>query len=62
MNLQTHSLMEQLGVPIVRGVGILSGDSEEGETLMMRVMGKQSNESRMSAQTMMRGMHGIGGT
>ena len=49
-------------MPIGRGVGILSGDSEEGETLMMRVMGKQSNESGMSVQTMMRGMHGIGGT
>ena len=53
MNLQTHSLMEWLGVLIVRGAEILSGDSEEGETLMMRVMGKQSNKSGMSVQTMM---------
>ena len=62
MNLQTRSLMERLGVLIARGAEAFSRDSEGGETLMTRVMGKQSNKSGMLVQTMMQGMHGIGGT
>src|SRR5258708_39784870 len=61
MNLQTRSLMEWLGLQIARGVEASSGDSGGGGTLMMR-MRKQSSRSGPSVQTMMLGMHGIGGT
>src|SRR5258708_10311413 len=47
MSPQTHSLMEWLGLLIVRGTEMSSRDSGEGKTLTMRMMGKWSNGSRM---------------
>ena len=62
MRLQTTSLMEQLGVPIMKKMEVSGEGCEGGRNPMMRTMGRQSSGSAVSMQTMMQGMHGTGAT